>query len=338
MTLRHVPHPRDPKRTIVIGGCKLPRHSPTGLRLKNFRTPAAPASPTMVDWSAAAISVIEDVEGNDRLGDCVLAEDAHYIAVLTGNANALYAYTQAQTIADYSAITGYNPADPNTDQGADPTTDLNYRVATGYADGSKDIGWMLVDASDQADVEYAINTFGNLKLWFGIPDSIVNNMPSASGFVWDVSAGSANPNNGHCIGSCGYNVKQIQAVAVTVDGVLVMTWGMLGLITWAAMAAWFVPAQGGGAAVRVSSDWISKATGNTPAGLNLVALTSAFNSVFGGNLNVTPPAVVPTGPASLANVQAWAAAGIQEGDPLQTQAQAIVNANAAIAKYWPASP
>jgi hypothetical protein len=331
----------------VIGACRLPAphallHAP---KLKTFlKGGAIPSSPPTVDWSAPALSVIQNIEGNDQYGDCVEAEDAHYIAVLTGNANALYSYTAAQTLKDYSAETGFDPTNSATDQGTDPTADMNYRVATGYADGSKDAGWAMVDAANKAEVQYALAEFGNLKMWFGIPDSIINSMPSSSGFVWDVTAGAPDQSNGHCIGSCGYNPTSILAVAATAQGLLVMTWGMLGLITWAAVAAWFVPSAGGGMATRVSMDWVSTKSGKAPSGLDAAAMVAAFNSYFGGTLPVptvvtppVPPAPVPTGPATLANAQAWAAAGIQAGDPLQTQAQAIANAQAGLAASWPTS-
>jgi len=328
----------------VIGACKLPSpfahlHAP---KLKAFlKAGAIPATPDTVDWSPAAISVIEDIEGNANYGDCVEAEDAHYLGVITGNAGAIYEYSDQQALADYSAITGFVESDPSTDQGTDPIADLNYRVSHGYADGSKDAGWAMVDATNQAEVKYALAEFGNLKMWFGIPDSIVQNMPSQSGFVWDVTAGTADANNGHCIGSCGYNPKAIVAVAATAEGLLVMTWGMLGLVTWAAVAAWFAPAQGGGMAVRVSMDWVNKKSGTAPSGLNAAAMITAFNQYFGGSVQVpgpvTPPAPPPAGSATFAEALAGAAAGITAGDPLQTQAQAIANAQAGMAASWPAA-
>lgn len=45
----------------------------------------------------------------------------------------------------------------------------------------------------------------------------------------------------------------------------------------------------------------------------------------------------PGSPVTLAQAQAWAAAGIQGGDPLQTQAQAATNAGAGLAASWPKS-
>jgi hypothetical protein len=328
----------------VIGACKLPSehavlHAP---KLSMFMAASYPASPPSVDWTSAAITVLYDIEGNDTHGDCVEAEDAHYIGVLTGNAGTIYAYTDAQTLADYSAITGFNPSDPSTDQGTDPVASMNYRVTTGYADGSKDAGWVMVDATSQAEVEYAINTFGNIKMWFGIPDSIVNAIPQSGGFVWDVSAGAPNQNNGHCIGGYGFNPTSGMVVGVTAQGVIIATWGMLGVITWAALAAWFIPSQGGGLAVRVSKDWVSKASGKTPEGLDVVGLITGFNTYFNQSLPIptpTPPGPGPTpsGPVTLAEAQAWATAGVNKGFPLQTRASAAAAASAGLAAGWPQS-
>jgi hypothetical protein len=328
---------------VVIGACKLSKHDPVGLRFRDFLHPlvAYPSSPAMEDFSGPAMSVITNIEGNDQYGDCVEAEDAHYIAVATGNSgNGLFSYTVQQTEADYSSLTGFNPNDPNTDQGTDPTQDLNWRVKVGYADGSKDAGWALVDATNKAEVMYAISTFGNLKMWFGIPNSIVQNLPGSSGFVWDVAAGAADQNNGHCIGSCGYN--PIKFVGVTAQGLLVMTWGMLGIVTWEALDAWFVPSQGGGLAVRVTMDWVNKASGKTVTGMNVSAFVTAFNAFFGGNLPVPAPppgpspsptpTPVPGGP-SLAQAQA-AMVGAFGHFPLITTSAAVRDSQAALVPLW----
>jgi hypothetical protein len=163
--------------------------------------------------------------------------------------------------------------------------------------------------------------------------------------VWDVTAGSPDQNNGHFIGSCGYNV-----VGYTAKGVLVMTWGMLGLVTWAALNAWFTSGAGGGLAVRVTTDWISKNSGDTPSGLNLSAFITAFNLYFGGSLPVPapPPAPAPpvpplplpptpTGGVTLVQAQAWLDAGFALAHPLLTRSQAKSIGDAALAKNWPTS-
>lgn len=258
----------------VISGCKLPHPAVVARfpKLKAFLR-RVPPSPVSCDWTPRAMMVIKDIEGNDKYGDCVEAEDAHYTAVITGNAGILFRYTREQTLADYHTITGFDPNIPNSDQGTNPLDDLNYRVTTGYANERKDDGWASVDAKNPDEVRFAINSFGNIKLWFGIPDSIVNSIPRSSGFVWDVEAGEANQENGHCIGGYGYNDQ----------GVIISTWGMLGLVTWAALAKWFVPSVGGGIATRFTESWLT-GDGETPSGLDKEGMITEFDTIFHGDI------------------------------------------------------
>lgn len=267
-------------------------------------------------------------------GNCVLAEEAHFIGVVTGNAGQLYAYTAAQTLAAYSIITGYNPAVPSSDQGTDPITALNYFTQNPYADGTKLAGYAEVDMTNQAEVKFAIEAFGNLKMWLSLPDSYVNPFPSGNGFLWDVAA--PNPNNGHCIGSCAYNSPNVAIVGTNSQGAQVMTWGLLGTMTWKAIAALCIESAGGGAAVRVTPDWMIKASAKTPSGFAYSDLVSDFNSIFGKSIPVPiPPPPTPSGPVTLAQAQAWAIARIAAGHPLLTRASAEGLVQAGLAASWP---
>jgi hypothetical protein len=327
-------------RDVIIGACRLPRHPPVGPRLKDFLKAKAayPASPATCDWTPAAMSVLADSEGNSTWGDCVFAENAHFIGVETGNNGQLFSYTTQQTLADYSAETGFNPSDQSTDQGADPITDLNYFTQNPYADGTRNLGWALVDATNQDEVRYAISAFGNIKMWLGLPNGITNSMPSGDGFVWDVDRGAPNNQQGHCIGGYGFDVDKIQVVSVTAKGVVVATWGMLGIVTWAALSQWCVDSQQGGLAVRVTMDWVNRNTGNTPTGLNAAAMVAAFNQWFGQNVPV-PPGPAPTPPptppapqtATLASAQAAVSAAFAaDGHSLFVVDQAVSIANGAL--------
>lgn len=336
-----IPHQN---RHVIIGGCRLPKHAPVGPKLKDFLKAAVayPASPATCDWTSAAMSELMQVLGNDQFGDCVFAEDGHFVGVETGNSGQLFTYSTQQTLADYSAVTGFNASDPSTDQGADPIVDLNYFTQNPYADGTKLLGWASVDAANPDEVRYAVSAFGNLKMWLGLPDGIINSMPTGNGFVWDIDRGSPNPNNGHCIGGYAYDVDKIQLVAVTDKGIVVATWGMLGIITWRALAAWFTQQGGGGLAVRVTMDWVSRTSGNTPTGLNSAAMVSTFNKWFNQNVPVPPgptppPPPSPTQPATLANAQAAiSAAFAADGHSLFVEDQAVSIANGALSSLvWP---
>lgn len=331
-------------RDVVIGACRLPRHPPVGPRLKNFlrATAAYPASPSTCDWTPAAASVLANVEGNDNYGDCVFAENAHFVGVETGNNGSLFSYTTQQTLADYSAETGFNANDPSTDQGANPITDLNFFTQRPFADGSKLLGWALVDATNQDEVRYAISTFGNIKVWLGLPNGITSSMPNGDGFIWDTDRGQPNPNQGHCIGGYGFDVGKVNIVSVSALGPIIATWGMLGIMTWRALAAWCIDSQQGGLAVRVTMDWINRTSGNTPTGLNATAMVTMFNTWFGSNVPVPPapqpsPSPTPPAAATLANAQAAISGAFsQDGHGLYVADQAISLAREALTTLtWP---
>jgi len=326
-------------RHIVLGACKLPSPHRPRIKLSSYIDAATiPDSPDPCDYSQAALSVIQNVEGNDSVGDCVLAEEAHFIGVVTGNAGTLYSYTAAQTLAAYSAITGYNPADPSTDQGTDPITCLNYFCKTPYADGTALAGYAEVDMTNQKEVEFAISAFGNLKLWAALPDKWVNPFPSSNGFVWDVA--SPNPEQGHCFGSGSYNSPLIVG-APNAKGVQIYTWGLIGTLTWAGATSLCAGASGGGAAVRITPDWLIKSSGKTPSGFAYADLISDFNKIFGGSVPVPTPAPAPLPPGTVVTpdmVKAWIDAGFAASPHgIFTRATAAQVADAVLAAKWPAS-
>lgn len=72
--------------------------------------------------------------GNDSVGDCVFAGGAHETMLWTGEVGKQALFDDQSVLSDYSAVTGYDPSDPNTDQGTDVLTALNYRRKTGLID------------------------------------------------------------------------------------------------------------------------------------------------------------------------------------------------------------
>jgi hypothetical protein len=330
----HLVHAPHLNRDVVIGACKLPDPHAMRIHLGDYvDLNTLPPAKANCDYSAPAMSVISNIEGNDSVGDCVLAEEAHFVGVMTGNTNRLFSYTAAMTLAVYSAITGYNPADPSTDQGADPTVAMNYFTKNAYADGTKLAGWAMVDASNQQLVQFAIEAFGNLKLWVGLPNVWISPFPSKNGFVWDLAP--ANSNNGHCIGSCGYNSTLVTIVGSNSQGVQVMTWGLIGTITWRAFAALFVTSAGGGAAVRITPDWLANGATNTPSGFAYADLASDFNKFYGGNIPVPAPTPQQL-PANLANAKLVTNATLAQQLPFIKRGNAQSLVDAALATLvWP---
>ena len=226
--------------------------------------------PASTSYASAADASLANIYCNDTLGDCVIAGAAHVRGVTSGNSGKLVMFTPEQIVAQYSAIGGYNPAAPNTDQGCDEQTALNYWETTGFPDGVKLVNAVAVDATNEVEVRLALYLFENLYFGVGLPDAWVNPFPSGPGFVWDVS-GDSDPNNGHCF----------VAVDLLPSGVVIDTWGMLGTLTEPAIAAYAVPAAGGQLFALLSPDTVSAISGKSPAGYDTATLTqflSEFNA------------------------------------------------------------
>jgi hypothetical protein len=239
--------------------------------LHNYLMRGLAAPPTACDYSKPAATALAKVYENDTLGDCVIAGMAHVVGVLTGNAGRPYLYTNEQIIGLYSAIGGYVPGKPSTDNGCDEQTALNYWENNGAPAGEHRIaGWLSVNAADPTEYRTALWLFENLYFGLELPDKWVNPMPAEPGFTWD-AAGPPDPNNGHCVAGVGYSAQ----------GVSIDTWGMIGLLTDNAIAQYGTPAANGEVYTVVSQDGINKATQKAPAGFDWSQLIADFDSMGG---------------------------------------------------------
>lgn len=250
---------------------KLGRNRPTALvrslHLRNYLMRTYPPAPVSDDWTPEAMASLNQMYLNDQLGDCVIACGAHLEGVLTGNASGTpIVYTNDQIVQQYSAISGYNGT-PQTDNGCDEQTALNYWQQNGFAGGTKFAGWIRVNGADPTETRAAINLFGNLVFGVELPDAWLESMPSP-GFTWDV-AGNADPDNGHCFGGFGYVPGKIK----------ISTWGMTGWITDAAVAQYGADTQGGELYTVLSEDWLSKVTTLSPSGFDWSQLQADLQAI-----------------------------------------------------------
>jgi peptidoglycan hydrolase-like protein with peptidoglycan-binding domain len=244
------------------------------LKLANYlRLPLPPAPPT-ADYSPKGQPALSNVYLNDQLGDCVIAGGYHVVATETGNAGRLFTASSDQLLRDYSAIGGYVPGDASTDQGCDEPTALNYWQQNGFANGTKPLGWVSVDATNADELRSALYLFENLYFGAELPDGWVNPMPRESGFTWD-AAGPPVPENGHCVIGVGYG-----AAGVTID-----TWGLFGTLTWEALSTYFTPAANGAAYVLLTPDQLAQGQTRAPSGLDWSSLIADFDAIGG---HVTP--------------------------------------------------
>lgn len=247
-------------------------HGPR-LRLARYMLPLSGLGaqlPNTVDYTVKAVDPLSQMYLNDSLGDCVIAGMAHLAGLFCANADGTpLVLTDDQIIALYGAIGGYVPGNPNTDNGCDEITALNYWVQNGLTgDGNHKIaGSLVVDPTNIAEVQTAMWLFENLFFGIELPDSWVN--VQSPGFIW--ASDTPNPNNGHCVVGCGFDDTGIQ----------VDTWGMIGTLTYGALSANAGSAAGGEVHTVLSLDSIAQASGKAPSGFDWDQLVKDFEAIGG---------------------------------------------------------
>ena len=259
-------------RTVKLGR-KAPVAKGPRLKLRNYLRDLPPP-PATFDFSGPALPAISQMYDNDSLGDCVIACMQHTVGVLTANATGTpVIFSDADTIANYSAIGGYVPGDPSSDQGCDEVTALNFwqqhGIQSHYILGSLD-----VDPTNPLEVRTALYYFENLIYGIPLPDRWLTN--PQPGFVWD--AAQPDPRNGHCVGG----------VAAKPGAIQVMTWGFTGWITDAAHAVDVQELH-----VVLSKESINAASQKAGNGIAWPQLIADWDAI-GGNLPVPSPSPAPS--------------------------------------------
>jgi hypothetical protein len=162
------------------------------------------------------------VLGNDEVGDCFWAGAAHETMLWNKEAGKAVKFSTASVLSDYSASTGFDPKNPNSDQGTDVADGMSYRRKVGVidADGNrhKIAAYLEVTPGDLQEHRAACYLFGATGVGIEFPDYALdqfnNNQP------WDVRP------NGQIQGG-----HYIPMVAARDGGIVIVTWGREQLMT-----------------------------------------------------------------------------------------------------------
>ncbi len=241
--------------------------TPHAIRFAKYAAPDLPEPPPSANYAPLAATSLSMIYKNDELGCCVIAGGYHITGVATGNAGAEFCATDEEIVLDYSAIGGYVPGDPSTDNGCDELTAFAYWRDHGFADGTKIAGAVALDATNARQVKQAAEIFENLCFAIELPDAWVQDFDLET---WDV-AGPPNPENGHCVVGVGYDE----------EGVLIATWGRLKKLTWAALATYCVDTAGGALYALLTPDQLAKGATAAPNGFDWATLQVDFAALGG---------------------------------------------------------
>ncbi|HTP77588.1 MAG TPA: hypothetical protein VMJ73_11490 [Rhizomicrobium sp.] len=196
--------------------------SKLGLDLKTWHRPALKLADYLHAEATPPASVSRPHAGfqwgtlaNDRIGDCVIAmmlhsiEDFHLDAQTTPPP-----FTDQDAISVYSAITGYNPDDPNSDQGTDESQAMKYWESPGLdVEGKHTIaGTVSVDPSNLKECRIAIFEFAALQIGINLP--LTAQGQSEWTVVGDGKTGDSAPGSwgGHGIPYREYDAKTFTCV------------------------------------------------------------------------------------------------------------------------------
>lgn len=232
------------------------KHDRRNLMLARYLS-AKPVLPAAIDWTPAVKTGLFDsgwpMFKNDAVGCCAEAAPGHMIECWTANAGIEQLVTDDAIIAAYSAITGYNPGDPSTDNGSAELDVLNYWRQTGIG-GHRITAFVEISPASLTELRAAVAWFGGVYIGLDLPMSA----QAQTGFVWDTVA-----NDGGEWGDHAVNI-----VAFDQDGFICITWGQKQRISNRFISSYCAEAY-----AIISPDWLNSA-GISPSGFDLSALNA----------------------------------------------------------------
>lgn len=130
--------------------------------------------------------------GNDTHANCVFAGGAHEHLVLNAENGRTVRFSDESVLSDYSAVTGWNPADPDSDAGTDVATALAYRRRVGLldADGNrhKIAAYLALEPGDLVELYAAAYLCSAVAVGYELPTSAIDQFNR--GEPWTVKRGS----------------------------------------------------------------------------------------------------------------------------------------------------
>lgn len=161
--------------------------------------------------------------GNDQYGDCVFAGAAHETILWGREAQTSVLFNANSVLGDYSAVTGFNPNDPNTDQGTDMQVAASYRRKTGIMDANGKrhsvAAYLGITHTAPLELKQSIYLFSNVGIGIRFPKSAMTQFNA--GKNWTVVRNSP-IEGGHYVPAIGYNSQYVYVV----------TWGKVQKMTW----------------------------------------------------------------------------------------------------------
>jgi hypothetical protein len=197
---------------------------------------------------------------NDQLGDCTVAAIVHLIMAWSRiSSGTAVSIPDADALAAYSAVSGYDPKTGANDNGAQLLDVLAYHRQTGIA-GNRNLAYAGLDLRFADSTRNAVNLFGGAYVSLSLPVSAMDQ--NEQGLAWTVPWFSLSEGL-HCVPVLSYSP----------DWLWCITWGGIQGMTWD-----FYTRYAQEAYAVLDPSWLS-GSGTSPTGLNLSALQSDLSAV-----------------------------------------------------------
>jgi len=223
-----------------------------------------PNSPFETDYSLALKNLGQ--MGNDKLGDCTCAAIGHAIQTWTSLTSQEEVIPDDVIINLYSAVSGYVPGDPLSDQGAVATDALKYWYRNPVQGHHSLSGFANIRPGNRSSVRDAVYLFGVAYIGVQLP-------LTAQKGDWDVSPDS-DLTGDDAPGSWGGHA--IPIVQYDKDSVRFISWGKFKDASW----NWLDAYMDEGYAL-LSKDWLNK-SGRAPPGFDFETLTNDMMAIKAG--------------------------------------------------------
>lgn len=161
--------------------------------------------------------------GNDQWGCCVFAGAAHeHMIWEAANKRAVSDFTADSVLSDYSAVTGFDPGDPDSDRGTDMATAARYRQMTGIVDGDGNrhkIGaYLALEPGNMGELLSAAYLFGAVGVGIVVTEQNMERFKAGKPWIFR--------RNGNVLGG-----HYVPVVARRGHYLVAVTWGRLQLMT-----------------------------------------------------------------------------------------------------------
>jgi len=216
-------------------------------------------------WSSAVKEWL--MLGNDKYGDCTCAGILHMLMLWKAQNSIQVCVNESDALSIYHEVTGFNPNDPSTDNGAHEIDVLNY-CRQNIICGSKIVSaYVSIDVrTPKVTIEQicqAINLFGGIYIGADMYQSAMDEF--AGGFAWKRTTCTGAFKGGHAFAIIDYDDNRQIFTCIT--------WGVPHEITY----AWALAFIKEGYAIY-SPSWLNN-NGVAPSGFNETQLIQDLNEV-----------------------------------------------------------